>query len=81
MGASRFVGYQIFKNLFNGLIRSHQAVKMRSEGDCPWQKIYFKNGILPALKSGFKQKYLRLIKFSVDFFFYYPLRILANRGE
>ena len=54
---------------------------MRSERDCPWQKLYFKNGKFPALKSGYKQKYLRLIKFSVDFYFNYSLRLLANRGE
>ena len=54
---------------------------MHSERDCPWQKPYFKNGKFPALKSGFKQKYLRLIKFSVDFYLNYSLRLLANRGE
>ena len=54
---------------------------MRSECDCPWQKPYFKNSKFPALKSRFKQKYLRLIKFSVDFYFNYPLRLLVIRGE
>ena len=79
--ASRFIGYYILKKLFNELIQLLQDVKMRSERDCPWQNAYFKNGKFPALKSGFKQKYLRLIKFSVDFYFNYPLRLLANRGE
>ena len=73
-GASGFIGYYIFKKLFNELIKSHQDVKMRSERDCPWQKLYFKNGKFSALKSGFKQKYPFLIKFSVDFYFNYPLR-------
>ena len=80
-GASGFIGYYIFTKLFNELIKSHQDVKMRSERDRPWQNAYFKNGKFPALKSGFKQKYLRLIKFSVDFCFNYSLRLLANRGE
>jgi len=80
-GASGFIGYYIFTKLFNELMQLHQDVKMRSERDCPWQKLYFKNGKFPALKSGFKQKYLRLIKFSVDFYFNYSLRLLANRGE
>ena len=72
-GASGFIGYYIFKKLFNELIKSHQDVKMRSERDCPWQNAYFENGKFPALKSGFKQKYLRLIKFSVDLYFNFPL--------
>ena len=79
--ASRFIEYYIFKKLFNELIKSHQDVKMRSERDCPWQKLYFKNGKFSAPKSGFKQKYPRLIKFSVDFYLNYSLRLLANRGE
>ena len=54
---------------------------MRSERDCPWQNAYFENGKFPALKSGFKQKYLRLVKFSVDFYFNYPLRLLVIGGE
>ncbi len=54
---------------------------MRFERDYPWQKPYFKNGKFPALKSGFKQKYIRLLKFSVDFYFNYPLRLLVIRGE
>ena len=80
-GASGFIGYYIFTKLFNELMQLHQDVKMRSERDCPWQKPCFKNGKFPALKSGFKQKYLRLIKFSVDFYFNYPLRLLVIRGE
>ena len=79
--ASRFIGYYILKKLFNELIQLLQDVKMRSERDCPWQKPYFKNGKFSALKSGFKQKYLRVIKFSVDFYFNYPLRLLVIRGE
>ena len=79
--ASRFIEYYIFKKLFNELMQLHQDVKMRSERDCPWQKLYFKNGKFPALKSGYKQKYLRLIKFSVDFYFNYPLRLLVIRGD
>ena len=80
-GASGFSGYYIFTKSFKALIQSHQDVKMSSERDCPWQKPYFKNGKFPALKSGFKQKYRCLIKFSVDFYFNYPLRLLAIRGE
>jgi len=79
--ASRFIGYYILKKLFNELIQLLQDVKMRSERDYPWQNAYFKNGKFPATKSGFKQKYLRLIKFSVDFYFNYSLRLLANRRE
>jgi len=79
--ASRFIGYYIFTKLFNELIQLLQDVKMRSERDYPWQNAYFKNGKFPALKSGFKQKYLRLIKFSVDFYFNYPLRLLVIGGE
>ena len=80
-GASGFIGNYIFKKLFNELIQSHQDVKMRSVRDCPWQKPYLKNGKFLALKSGFKQKYLRPIKFSVDFYFNYPLRLIVIRGE
>ena len=80
-GASGLTGYYRFKKLFNESIQSHQYVKMRSERDCPWQNAYFKNGKLWALKSEFKQKYLRLIKFSVDFYFNYPLRLLVIRGD
>ena len=79
--ASRFIGYYILKKLFNELIQLLQDVKMRSERDYPWQNAYFKNGKFPALKSGFTQKYLRLIKFSVDFYFNYPLRLLVIRRD
>ena len=54
---------------------------MHSERDYPWHNAYFKNGKFPALKSGFKQEYLRLIKFSVDFYFNYSLTLLGNRGK
>ena len=80
-GASGFIGYYIFMKLFNELIQLHQDVKMHSERHCPWQKPYFKNGKFPALKLGFKQKYLRLIKFLVDFYFNYSLRLLVIGGE
>ena len=53
---------------------------MRSERECPWQKPYFINGKVQALKSGFKQKYLRLIKFSVDLYFNFRLILPINVG-